>query len=86
MAGRSKAGPKRSVSFRLEPPTAQQQQAEAAAADVADVFADDASVCSAATMATWVSGSTQCTGTSCSSDANGSVTEAERLFNMTGAQ
>jgi hypothetical protein len=91
-ARRVKGGPKRSVSFRLEP-TQQQQQADAAAAveasnccdEAADGVADDASVCSAATMATWVSASTQCTGTSCSSDASGSVADAERLFEMTGA-
>jgi hypothetical protein len=94
-ARRVKGGPKRSVSFRLEP--SQQQQADAAAGAVAssqpskglyeapDVFADDASVCNAATMATWVSGSTHCTGTSCNSDASGSITETERLFDMTGA-
>jgi hypothetical protein len=94
-ARRLKGSPKRSVSFRLEP-TQQQQQADAAAGAVAGsqpskgsceapaAFADDASVCSAATMATWVSGSTHCTGTSCSSDASGSMTAAEQLFEMTG--
>jgi hypothetical protein len=95
-ARRVKGGPKRSVSFRLEP-SQQQQAADAAAGAVTggqpskgvyeapEGFADDASVCSAATMATWVSGSTHCTGTSCSSDASGSITGAEKLFDMTGA-
>jgi hypothetical protein len=99
-ARRLKSGPKRSVSFRLEPSPLQPADAAAAAAaagasssqpvrrwpEAGDAFADDASVCSAATMATWVSGSTQCTGTSCSSNASGSITEAEKLFNMTGGQ
>ncbi|WIA14837.1 hypothetical protein OEZ85_001556 [Tetradesmus obliquus] len=93
---RRRAGPSRSVSFRVEPAQQQGDAAGAAGAggsssqparrwtEPTEQFADDASVCSAATMATWVSGSTQCTGTSCSTDDSSSIAEAEQLFNMTG--
>lgn len=95
---RRRAGPSRSVSFRVEPAQQQGDAAGAAGAggsssqparrwtEPTEQLADDASVCSAATMATWVSGSTQCTGTSCSTDDSSSIAEAEQLFNMTGGR
>lgn len=96
---RAKSGPKRSVSFKLEPSAQRASLGTAAAVPAAaaglgaglaaddDGFADTASVCSMATDCTWVSDGTYATGsTGCSSDNEGSVTEVELVFNLTGGQ